>query len=267
MTIRPAIETFLAALRPLNAPSTIEHYKARLDQFAQFVGERRVNSIEIDRWTECLIHEKKLSPETVSAYRKTVIHFFEFKPAKVREFTIRAAPRERGIFLPGELDRIQAAATGYWSLAIKVARASALRLSDVAMLQWSSVMVAQRGLRIEPRKTKNHGRAAEIPIADSLIEELARVKLETTGPFVLPAMAVKYQYDRHKTLSMEFIRLARSVGVMGKSFHTIRNAVITEWLERGISPAMISTVTGQSVTQVMAYQRTTIESKRKLFCQ
>lgn len=268
MKLHSKLESFLSDSATLLAGSTVEHYRARLTQFCQFVGDRRCTVETVDKWTQELMGQN-LGNSTVNLYRKTALAFVEFQVGKSRprNLILKSSTRERGVFSDAELDLIELKAEGFWKPAVKIARATALRLGDVAMLRWVQVDMDAGGINLEPKKTERKGRKAEIPLSDPMVKWLAQLRMESVSEYVIPEMATHYMTDRHKTLSVQFLRLAGKAGIRGKSFHLIRNYCITKWLAQGITPALISTVTAQSIAQVMKYQRLTIEDKKKIFFQ
>jgi integrase len=160
-----------------------------------------------------------------------------------------------------EYAAIEHLSDGYWRYGVICAWHTGLRLSDVALMKTNRLNLDKRVIDMTPLKTRRFNKRVLIPIADPLLKQLRMMDL--TGEYVAPPMAVHYQFDQHKTLSMQFIRLARKAGVIGKSFHCFRHTFVTRLLEGGASAELISTITGQTVDQVMSYAHPSIDSKRE----
>lgn len=265
LTLKQRVSRYLNSVSKLSAPSTVQLYTERLNQFLAFVGSKEVTADLVNEWTaECL--KRGLSNTTVASYRTTVVSFataIGVKFGNEHRFSIQATPKEKTVFTDEGIERILAVSKGHWPNAIRLALATALRLGDIACLEWSSILWDRKGIRLVPNKTKRRGKVAEIPLSDEILTML--ISMEKTGPYVFPEMQSQYAADGHKTLSMEFIRIVRKAGVNG-SFHQMRRSAITKWLVQGISPALISSVTGQSLAVLMGYLRPTLETKRELFC-
>jgi integrase len=103
----------------------------------------------------------------------------------------------------------------------------------------------------------------EIPVSDAFLALLEKqVLLAGASHYVAPKMAFMYDVvDRHKTLSMQFIRIAEKARAHGKSFHCYRHAFVSRMLTAGVSAEMVSTMTGQTLKQVMEYLHVSLEDK------
>lgn len=147
----------------------------------------------------------------------------------------------------------------HWGIAMRLGWHTGLRLSDVALLKRSSIDIDQSAIRTIPKKTRKMQRLVEIPVPEELI---AALLTESGREFVFEEMAVQYTIDKHKTLSAQFCYLARSVG-LHKGFHDFRRAYVTRNLEAGVSPAIVSELTGINLAQIMTYFRPSLASKRE----
>lgn len=271
---------WLQAVKPRVSKVTYSQYANHIQILAKYAQDhgKEINAETVEQWLKHLLEDKKLRGKTLSIYRSIAIGYLEHSSPgssrPLKQIILRSAPRKRELFTDAELDRIEKVANqdsvpiaegvdSEWTTAIKIARATALRLGDVATLRWDSILIEERGIRLEPHKTKKHGKVSEVPISDELITMLAHRRMAITGEYVMPLLGVEYIQNGHNALSKWFLALGKKTGVRYKSFHLIRSMVITNWLKEGKPVELISQLTGQTPAQVMAYCRFTLEDKRK----
>lgn len=272
MKLDDSIPIYLAHVAAENEEGTLEAYTLRLEKFRQFIGRRKVSRTIVLEWIRHLLTVERLSKRTVAHYRRTVRGFYaylvenEFEKvnpvSKGSRINPSSAPKEA--FDDEEYLRLlnAAADTEFWDYAIRLGYDTGLRLSDVAELEWSSVNFATRSVKLMPRKTKRYEKVVEIPLTESTMHVLEKMKLAAGGSqFVAPWMAAQFAADRHKTLSMQFIRLARKAHVF-KSYHSFRHTFVTRMLAANVHPAIIASMTGQSLGQIMTYSHPSLETKR-----
>lgn len=275
--MRTEIENYLGSLRGAST-STLRQYRERLGQLEKFLDNKPLTKENVELWIEHLLNDRGVCNSSAASYRATAKQVLEhtfpdmsFK--KMRYEGLKSAPRRRPIFLNWEIEELIKSTDGEWRLAIQLASETALRLGDIAMLKWSSVLIEEGGIRLEPHKTQKHGRLAECPISDKLVETLAKRRLESASleshvrDYVLPDMSVRYRFDGHKTLSVNFMRIAAKAGIKNKSFHLIRGYRITEWIIKGHTAEFIGSLTGQTCTQVLKYSKISLAAKRRILCQ
>lgn len=276
MTFADQIDAYLKHVQATNAPATLENYTQRLHRFEAFARGRRITKSLCQQYYLYLRLEEKLSARTVVLYRRCVRTFFNWlvdhEMAKANPVTklekVVVTKTERPTFTIEELGRIRAKADTDWSYAIECAYETGLRLGDVAMLRWTDILVEQRGISRVPNKTKRFEKKVEIPISEPFLQKLTEMMVAAgDNPFVCPWMAAQYQSDGHKTLSSQFIRLCAKANVFGKSFHCLRHTRITKWLKEGVRPEIISTMTGQTLQQVMEYVHLSLDDKRLAMAQ
>lgn len=277
--MRTEIENYIQSLKGASV-STVRQYKERLSQLERFADGKPLTKELVESWIEHLLVKKGVCNSSACSYRATGKQLLEFvypdvNFRKMRYEGLKSAPRRREIFKDWEIQDLLKATTGEWHLAIWIASETALRLGDIAMLKWDHIVTEEggSGIRLEPHKTQKHGRLAECPISEKLAETLAKRHLESSSweshvrDYVLPDMSVRYRFDGHRTLSVLFLRLAKKAGIPGKSFHLIRNQVITNWIAKGHTAEFISALTGQTITQVLKYSRLSLAAKRKILLQ
>lgn len=270
MKLNELTTLWLAEIRPTVTQSTVASYEHRLGQFIEWLGSGQPTRQTVAQWFNTI--RSTLSARTVHTYRQTLHTFFkwavESKHVRVNPVgqvkNLPIQPTDRTVFTTEQYQAVRHQATGYWQYAVITGWHTGLRLSDVAMLKWAHVDFARECLVVTPRKTSRFGKTVEIPMSPELFQQLATMRLSGPGEYVSPEMATHYQFDQHKTLSMQFGRLVAKAGVTGVSFHSLRGAFITRLLEAGNSPALISTITGQTVEQVMSYARVGLDAKRKV---
>lgn len=271
---------WLQSVKPRVSKVTYSQYANHIQILAKYAQDqgKEIDAETTEKWLKHLHEDKKLRGKTLSIYRSIAVQYIEHvAPGSSRplsELLLRSAPRKRDLFTASELDRIEEVANQdsvpiadgvetEWATAIKIARATALRLGDVATLRWDSILIEEKGIRLEPHKTKKHGKVSEVPLSDEMIEMLAKRRMAILGDYVLPSFAAEYIQNGHNKISKHFLALARKAGVPWKSFHLVRNFVITNWLKEGKSAELISQITGQTIDQVLKYARFTMADKRK----
>lgn len=277
MTLPDAITAYLTHVAANNESSTHETYALRLEKFSRWVNKRRVTRQLFTEWINHLLTVEKLSKRTVVHYRQTVRSFyawliendFESKNpvGKIGRMPTPHSPKTP--FTDDELNRILVVVADhdYWLYAVVFGNETGLRLSDVALMEWGNpgVNFEARSVRWMPLKTKRFQKFIEIPLSDSCIAVLEKMKLAAgASQFVSPYMAMQYGADAHRTLSMEFIRLAAKAHVYDKSFHHWRATAVTRWLKQNISPAVVATMSGHTLKEILTYATFTLEDKRKM---
>jgi integrase len=275
MNLPDTIAEYLEFVAANNEVGTHEAYTQRLQRFQDWVKGRRVTAPLMRKYHIDLLNTG-LSRRTVVLYRRAVRTFYTWAVendytkvnpvGRVRQ--IAPAKVERPTFTEDEYQRIleQAAKQEdeFWPYAVRCAWETGLRLGDVAELERSNVDYQEHAIHAEPRKTKRFGKTVSIPISADLVTEVQKQCLISgNSQFVASKMAFLYSIDRHKTLSMQFIRLAEKSRVFGKSFHCFRHSFVTRLLARGVSAEIISTMTGQTLAQVMGYAHLSLADKRK----
>jgi integrase len=272
MRLEESIPIFLEHVSAHNAEGTLEAYTQRLEKFRQFVGRRGVTRRVALEWINHLLSVERLSKRTVAHYRRTVRTFYawlvenEFEKqnpvSKGSKLHPSSAPKPT--FSDDEVARLLATArdTEFWEYGCRMGYDTGLRLSDVAEMEWQSVNFTTHSVKLMPRKTKRFEKIVEIPLSQATMDLLDKMKLAAgASQFVAPWMAMQFAADRHRTLSMQFIRLAHKALVF-KSYHCYRHTFVTRMLAANVHPALIASMTGHSLAQIMNYAHPTLETKR-----
>lgn len=278
MKLRESIPLFLAHVEAHNEEATLEAYTQRLNKFAAFVGRRGVKRTLVNEWIQHLRNDEQLSKRTVVHYRRTlctlygwlVENEFESKNPVSKPLSLPVTHAPKVPFTDEELSRLLAQAAGheFWEYGIMFGNETGLRLSDVALMRWGNsnqlgIDFTRKAVRWMPKKTKRYEKFVEIPLGEPCLAMLERMKLAAgTSEFVAPWMAKQFQADAHRTLSMQFIRLAAKAHVYDKSFHNLRATFVTRCLQANISPAMVASFTGHSLSEIMTYATFSLETKR-----
>jgi integrase len=269
------IEQFLAGQAGILAESTLRTYRARLAVFAEFAGTQSVNSLLCKSFLGHLLNSGR-GRRTAATYYTTLHILYEWlreagivdaNPVpKLKHFAIPSIERQTITLedVTKLLERAKTDGRGDWTYAILCAWETGLRLGDVATLRWREVNVADQVIRRIPIKTRRFGKTVEIPISPELLQAMRKTPpyVEGDSSFVCPGMAQKYLYDQHRTLSAEFIRLARKAGV-NKSIHCIRHGRVSHLLNKGVPIAVVRSITGQSLKVLQGYSHgADLETKR-----
>ncbi len=144
---------------------------------------------------------------------------------------------ERLAFTPDEERRIFSASLGTeWHTASYIARYTGLRLGDVAGLTWGDIDLESGVLRLTPSKTKKHGIAVAIPLAERLHRLLVAKRRLAKGDAVLPCLSRSYPKTARLPFG-SFSDILREAGVDAEShtFHSWRHTFRTRLSEAGVS--------------------------------
>lgn len=278
MTLGGLISPYLNDLRAnLAAESTINAYRARLTLLMEQVEGNSTDSIR--EWVKSY-KDKGYSPNSIKLYLGTLKAFIRWANEhgllpvivdmpKIRLMQTRRTEREA--ITPHDYAKLRTYActrTGpaarEWATMIRLGWDTGLRLGDCASLKKAALNREKLCIEITPEKTKRLGTTLTIPISQELYDELMFERdhyYMQWFDYCLPAIAMQYRIDRHKSLSVQFGRIAKAIG-LNKSFHCLRHGVVTRLVERGVNPALIASITGHSLKQIMAYCHPSLDSKR-----
>jgi integrase len=109
----------------------------------------------------------------------------------------------------------------FWKHAARIGRATALRLSDVANLEWANV--SSKSVTVWMRKTEKR---VSIPMPDEIADILSKIE-KTDDAYVFPLQRLGYD-----CLSMQFTRICKKAGVSA-SFHSLRRSKLDEIVKSG----------------------------------
>jgi integrase len=173
-----------------------------------------------------------------------------------------AVPSERRALSMDELKMLFAAATDPEDhLAIALGLFAALRLGDVAGLQWSSIRLAEGLIVLRPHKTKKYGREVRIPIHASLRELLVRHHEAHHDPqWVCPNLHRLYEGGRANAgrhvrdiFARAGIQLVGDKGGQRRqrapslgAFHALRHSFISFAARAGVPQLAVRAIVGHS---------------------
>ena len=148
-------------------------------------------------------------------------------------------------FTQAEYRQLTAKATGFWKVAIELGYWAGLRISDIALLEWSSLANGMLSIWTEKRDE-----LVRLPIDSPILGggrlHLALIDLvPNQNRYVFPEQATLQQdVKRRATLSVQFGRLCESLGIEGKSFHCFRHGFVQRLDAQGIDLAEVSKLVG-----------------------
>lgn len=159
-------------------------------------------------------------------------------------------PKVVQAFTGEELDKLTAAATGFWRAAIIIGRHTGLRLGDICQLERDCLEV--------PGKitiwTDKRDRRVSLPVEGELKVTLNSL-MRTHPRFLFPTQQEIIMNSKHRAmLSVQFSRLCKKTSIEGKSYHSVRHYFVSEMTRRGIPIEHIAQSVGhRSVTTTRGY--------------
>lgn len=156
--------------------------------------------------------------------------------------------------LPRIWDRQRCA---FWLSAIHIGRHSALRLGDIASLQYASI-----GERFVVHTDKRNTRV-EQEITPELRVALNLIPKRINSDWCFPRQAVIDRTPRYRSsLSVDFGRILKKAGVHNHTFHELRSSKITELVNQGKTVEFAARFAGHSdtrTTETYIVKPTTLE--------
>lgn len=136
------------------------------------------------------------------------------------------------------------------------------RLGDLCNLQWKSIDLEQRLIKVTPSKTKaSSGKKVLLPMNDRVYDVLRKQHaLTAENDHVLPQLANRYAYNRDG-ISHDIIRLLEVSGIQTKeeadtthrkerisrySFHSFRHTFASMLIANGVAPITVSKLLGHT---------------------
>lgn len=133
----------------------------------------------------------------------------------------------------------------FWTFAITLSEELALRLGDIAQLEWECFR--------RPGKivvwTDKRDRRIEVPISDVMENLLTRVPVNDSTYLFPTQREIILDEKRRALLSTTFLRMCKRVGIKDKSFHGLRHFRISEWKKQGRSLEDIGKDVGHANTK------------------
>ena len=120
----------------------------------------------------------------------------------------------------------------FWRDAIVIGRNTALRLGDIAQLEWACVKPEAVTVWTDKRDRRVHLIIRDMPDPKAFRDTIATIPRK--GPYLFPEQrAIAIDPKKRAELSFQFTRLLAKAGVNGHSFHDIRHGFATECYKRG----------------------------------
>lgn len=270
MNLTEACEQFIRECRVLNAWGTVNTYELRLSRFRRYVGDRPITPELVSEYTFYLLGDK-VRPAGVMNYLETLTTFFRWAVSKKlidvspmgKQPRLERGPVLREPMLYHDYRRLLGATEDPgWTYAFHCAWNTGLRLSDVALMRRKSILFDDKAIDLIPHKTKRLGIRVQIPIPDEFLLHLQKEILRVgQSEFIAPELERNYRLTQHMRLNYEFNIIRVRAGVT-KSFHCFRHGFITRHLEANVSPAIVASLTGLTITQIMTYAHISISAKR-----
>jgi len=156
-------------------------------------------------------------------------------------------PKQVQPFTAAEVRRILDNTEGWWRWATGISYAAGLRLGDIATLEHASLSVPGHIVV----HTDKRDRRVCLPINERVTPGLAALLSEimpTDSPYLFPEEAEQYAdiTSGRPKLSVQFGRLLHSLGIEGRSFHSLRHTAITRWKRIGFSTDQCAVFAGHS---------------------
>lgn len=283
---------------PEVAKSTHEAYRQTIAQLEEHLGAKSAESIDqvsrddILAWRLKLAGEK--NPSTVNNQLKILRIFFKSakrdqilqeNPAEdIASLKNRPGREERRPFTMEELSKVLSCATGEWRGIILTAYYTGQRLGDVVNLNWTSVDMPNREIRIKALKT---GNTVHVPISDKLFSHFEEIRRANSSPkFLFPASQATYsKHRRTAILSNQFAAILAAAGLRATarhrkklqsvkpsatggrdghelSFHSLRHTTTTFLKQFGSSEAVAADIIGHE-SPAISQSYTQIDTKTK----
>ena len=179
-----------------------------------------------------------------------------------------------------ELKRVCASTTGEMRVLFAIGLYTGLRMSDCALMEWSSIDLARGIISVMPIKTARRRRAAGkgpviIPIHGALRAVLCETPESKRRGLVVPTMAAKYRVAS-AVLSAAVQRVFESVGITTKrkesgakrmvsevGFHSLRHSFVSLCGNSGVPLALVQSIVGHvSSSMTERYFHTNAEALR-----
>ncbi len=285
MTVRDYSAPFLKVICANVASGSARIYRDSVGLLCQRIGDREVDSITVDdirdhilwlrnergnsnRWIKLqkgvarrlfrwLIDEGVLPEERILMFMARRLPKTTLSPAVKHPIT----RHQHEAILRSVRDR---RLRYWWTTTCIIAWNTGLRLSDVAYFRWDCIDWEEEMISLTPIKTRRLEKTVTIPMEPELVEHLLEKRANPyyVSEYVVPDM--KGFFDHHQgSLSCDFLGICRHVGFNNISFHSYRHAFVSRLMNAGVTPKIISTMTGQTVQQIMEYTHISPEAQRE----
>lgn len=281
--MKKLIEDYVAHFKAGWFGGTEKVYRLQFGRFARHFAGKELASItvpDVATWIHHMLKEEKLRAKTVKERIKITRYVLDFA---VRQKVIQSNPLnnkkdlpkikcqkvERVPFIHSEYLRVAEEARNaqkyhsWWVTAITIGWHTGIRVSDVASLEWEkNVIFGKQWLKVWPKKKANVEECLTIPMDLDLFNHLLALynNREDDRPHVLPQMYFQY-YQEPREIDRTFRKICDAVGLHEHTFHSLRHGFVSRLLNNGVDCLIISSLTGQSLSQIKAYAHVSIEAK------
>lgn len=273
--MNPLIEQYLSEVKATKAGKTLLDYTARMKRFDRYLTENCITELSRDVCVNFIIALKGTLGEASRYYHEQTVKFFLNWCAKAGKIernwlqgesfsSYRSIKRPESFAFTQKEYRalLRHCPDEQWRGFIMFGWHTALRMGDIANLQWSNISFPEGKVSIVPRKTKRFGKALEIPIAGDVYDWLLPKYTDHESTYIFPRLQRIYS-QRHNLVCAEFKVICQNAGVKDKTFHGLRHSWVTRALSSGVGIGIVSEITGQSIPVIQRYLHPTMEDKVK----
>jgi integrase len=279
ITVRQYCERWLAEKRLETSPASLCSYRASVNHFLEFLGERASSDIALISRSDIVAWRSELASRlfrvTTNRHLKTLRSVF--KNAR-RDGYVADNPLEgvsgvaasqvdletgRRPFAMLEIQAVLAVADPEWQSLIKFGFYTGQRLTDIALLRWDNIDVERNEVRFVTRKT--HRRVA-LPICEPLREHIISLPIPDfpDAPVHPRSSELVTRQGYSSSLSQQFAALlvraglradttthrGRGIGRSARrkreelSFHSLRHSATTMLHELGVPVSVAQALIG-----------------------
>lgn len=160
---------------------------------------------------------------------------------------------------------------GFWRIVFEMAYRTGLRQGDIMTMRWTSVDFDRRVLVVTPSKTRRLNKRVVIPMDDTLYALLLEHKAKPYNNYgehvcVLPE-AEWYYHDNIVRVKYQFDSIMRRLGYEQFTFHSYRHGFVSRLVNSGVSPIVISSITGHCLEEIQTYAHVSVDAQRNALTQ
>jgi len=280
-TTREHLNEWVESKKNETEPRTYLKYNQIVNEFLDHVGIkaerllREITPTDIRSWRDAL-KRKGLAAPTVNDSIKTVrmpfkaahdAGYIEINPCtknSVRPIKDEDRNVEKDVFTPEQIAALtEVAPSEDWKGAILCGYYTGLRLRDISDLEWGTVDLDARTIRVTARKTR---KPITVPIHPQFALWLEKQTRGIGKAAVFPTLAGKSGGGK-SGLSMAFKRIMESAKIKGRllrkatgagrsqsslSFHSLRHSFNSAMANAGVAPEIRQKLTGHASTPMNA---------------
>ena len=180
-----------------SSKATMARYKGHVKAFLSWIDTKAEKPLEtlttadVDKWKRSLLDTGIVGKTTLSylkdigsIYRSAIREgIVAFNPVAACEKPDTSDSQERKPFTVEEVAKlIKAAPSDEWEGLILMGAFTGLRMGDAARVQWSSIDLENKMIKLMPAKTKKKKTTVSIPINPDLLNYLSKVTITDDSP-------------------------------------------------------------------------------------